>query len=42
MLELALTEYCVSICYVNLLYSYCILPEANDKLKVYIINLWKN
>lgn len=28
MLEHALTEYCVSICFVNLLYSNCLLPEG--------------
>lgn len=31
MLEHALTEYYVSICFVNLLYSNCSLPEVNDK-----------
>lgn len=30
MLEHALTEYYVSICFVNLLYSKCLLPEGKQ------------
>lgn len=32
MLEHALTEYYVSICFVKLLYSNCSLPEVNDEI----------
>lgn len=41
MLEHALTEYYVSICFVNLLYSNCLLPEVNDKIKSVHIHLLK-
>lgn len=41
MLEHALTEYYVSICYVNLLYSNCSLPEANDEILSVHIHLLK-
>lgn len=41
MLEHALTEYYVSICFVNLLYSNCLLPEVNDEIKSVHIHLLK-
>lgn len=41
MLEHALTEYYVSICFVNLLYSNCSLPEVNDEIKSVHIHLLK-
>lgn len=42
MLEHALTEYYVSICFVNLLYSNCSLPlRVNDEIKSVHIHLLK-
>lgn len=41
MLEHVLTEYYVSICYVNLLYSNRSLPEINDDIKSVHIHLLK-
>lgn len=34
-------EYYVSICFVNLLYSNCTLPEVNDDIKSVHIHLLK-
>lgn len=41
MLEHASTEYYVSICFVNLLYSNCSLPEVNDEIQSVHIHLLK-
>lgn len=41
MLEHALTEYYVSICFVHLLYSNCLLPEGKWWNQVYIFISWK-
>lgn len=41
MLEHALTEYYVSICFVNLLYSNCSMLEVNDDIKSVHIHLMK-
>ena len=41
MLEYALTEYYVSICFVNLLYSNCSMLEVNDEIKSVHIHLMK-